>query len=122
MCPPTHRGKASKNATFESVTGMLLDSLGIFFSSDVTKDISENKIAKNITGTISPNFMMGCMGRFCLCLKSLFNFNSKVATQTTSPASAKRKDWLRMQMFPKDSQFRNMKTLGWVIMVEKENI
>ena len=45
MCPPTHRGKASKNATFESVTGMLLDSLGIF-SSDVT--ISENKIAKKL--------------------------------------------------------------------------
>ena len=33
---PTHRGKASKNATFESVTSMLLDSLGIFYCKKYT--------------------------------------------------------------------------------------
>ena len=42
---PTHRGKASKNATFESVTSMLLDSLGIFY-------------CKKYTCTTSPTCML----------------------------------------------------------------
>ena len=45
MCPHKHRGKASKNATFESVTGMLLDSLGIFFFR-CDERFSEKKIAR----------------------------------------------------------------------------